>query len=395
MPVEKILHGDCLDELDKFPENHFNLVYADPPFFTQRKHKLTSRAESKEFSFDDVWAGHHDYAEYMHVRLQKIKTVLKDDGSIFVHCDKNSSHILRLVLDDVFGSNNFQSEIIWTYKRWSNSKKGLLPSHQTILFYSKSKSFKFNTVYTDYAASTNIDQILQRRTRDHQNKSVYEKDESGAQVIKGEKKGVPLSDVWNIPYLNPKAKERVGYPTQKPLLLMDQILALVTNEGDMVLDPFCGSGSMVVASSMMNRECYGIDVSLDAVELANNRLRNPIKTLSNLLKKGEKSYDSHDKRIHSFLGDLDFVPVQRNKGLDAILKKEFSSKKVYIKLQSESETISESCQLLLKATKNKGDSYRIVIQTKRDVETLLAIDLPLEVIVIRSPNIEISQVLSI
>ena len=99
-------------------------------------------------------------------------TLLKDTGSIFVHCDKNAEHIVRAVLDSVFGSKNFQSEIIWSYKRWSNAKKGLLPSHQNIYFYSKSKDFKFNRIFRSYSETTNVDQILQDRSRDKNNKSI-------------------------------------------------------------------------------------------------------------------------------------------------------------------------------------------------------------------------------
>ena len=144
---------------------------------------------------------------------------------------------MKIVLDEIFGVANFQSEIIWTYKRWSNSKKGLLNNHQSIFFYSKTKNFKFNTIYTDYSETTNVDQILQDRIRDEKGKSRYKVDENGRVVMGKAKKGVPLSDVWEIPYLNPKAKERVGYPTQKPIILLEQIIKLVTDENDVVLDP--------------------------------------------------------------------------------------------------------------------------------------------------------------
>ena len=104
------------------------------------------------------------------------------------------------MLDDIFDEDNFQSEIIWSYRRWSNSKKGLLPAHQTILFYSKSKDFKFNKIYTEYSESTNVDQILQLRSRNRQGKSAYARDKQGAVIINANKKGVPLNDVWDIPY---------------------------------------------------------------------------------------------------------------------------------------------------------------------------------------------------
>lgn len=119
-----------------------------------------------EYSFADSWENMNEYIEYIKVRLQECKRVLKKTGSIFVHCDRNASHYLKIVLDEIFGVANFQSEIIWTYKRWSNSKKGLLNNHQSIFFYSKTKNFKFNTIYTDYSETTNVDQILQDRIRD-------------------------------------------------------------------------------------------------------------------------------------------------------------------------------------------------------------------------------------
>ena len=101
-----------------------------------------------------------------------------------------------------------------------------MPSHQTILFYSQSEAFKFNTVITSYSESTNIDQILQKRVRDERGKAIYARDQAGDPVTNGGKRGVPLGDVWEIPYLNPKARERVGYPTQKPVLLIERIIEM-------------------------------------------------------------------------------------------------------------------------------------------------------------------------
>ena len=212
--ISKLLLGDCLTEMGSIDKGSIDLIYLDPPFFTERKHTLKTRDRTREFSFDDIWGSDLSYGEFLYERIKLMKELLKESGSIFIHCDKSGEHIIRAILDNVFGSENFQSEIIWSYKRWSNSRKGLMPGHQNIYFYSRSKKFKFNTIYTSYSETTNIDQILQNRTRDEHNKSIYEIDESGKFIHGKEKKGVPLSDVWEIPYLNPKAKERVGYPTQ-------------------------------------------------------------------------------------------------------------------------------------------------------------------------------------
>ena len=282
------------------------------------------------------------------------------------HCDKNGEHIIRAILDHVFGENNFQSEIIWSYKRWSNSKKGLLPNHQNIYFYSKSKNFKFNTIYKPYSETTNIDQILQRRARDENNKTIYERDYSGEVKNGDKKKGVPLSDVWDIPYLNPKAKERVGYPTQKPLLLLEQIIELVTSEEDIVLDPFCGSGTTCVAAMLLNRNYIGIDESLDAVELSKERLANPIKTESNLLKKGRESYLNADADALSYLQDINFNPVQRNKGIDAILVEQFEGSPILVRVQKKGESLEQAASFLSKAMKTRKSKKSFLIKTSNN-----------------------------
>ena len=235
-----------------------DLIYLDPPFFTQKVQKLGK--DNRFFEFNDVWKSRDDYLSYMKERLILMKNVLKDTGSIFLHCDDSASSYLKLMMDEIFGEKNFRSEIVWTFKRWSNSKKGLLANHQTIFFYSKSDKYKFNTIYCDYSPTTNLDQILQQRERIN-GKSVYKTDKNGEVIQADEKKGVPLSDVWDIPFLNPKAKERTGYPTQKPIELLERIIKISTDEDDLVLDPFMGSGTTLVAAKLLNRKFIGIDKS--------------------------------------------------------------------------------------------------------------------------------------
>jgi len=203
-----------------------------------------------------------------------------------LHCDKTALHHLILILDEVFGIQNFKNEIIWHYKRWSSTKTALQSNHQTILFYSKSKLNKFNTLYTEYSPTTNIDQILQERKRNEHGSVVYKKNDDGTIVMAKEKKGVPLGDVWEMPYLNPKASGRVGYPTQKPILLLEQIIKIGTDENDIVFEPFCGSGTSLVVSKLLNRKYIGVDIFEEVCLLANMRLKNPIKTKSFLLEKG-------------------------------------------------------------------------------------------------------------
>lgn len=364
METNKIYHGNCVEKLKEIEANKVDLIYFDPPFFTQRKHSLTNKDNSKTYEFDDKYNSIQEYLELVENVLLESKRVLKNTGSVFLHCDKTASHNIRVVMDKVFGRENFQSEIIWSYKRWSNAKKGLLNAHQVIFFYSKTQDFKFNTLYTDYSATTNLDQILQDRERNENGKSVYKKDENGNVILGKEKKGVPLSDVWEIPYLNPKAKERTGYPTQKPVLLLNQILNIVTDEGDLVVDPFCGSGTTCVSAKSLKRQFIGIDISKDAVELANSRLEEMVISESNLLNKGTSEYQEKTEKELAILQNINAFPVQRNSGIDGFLKDHFEGIPVPVKIQGEYETIEDAIEKLEKASFGKDYKMKILIQTR-------------------------------
>jgi len=364
METNKIYHGNCVEKLKEIEANKVDLIYFDPPFFTQRKHSLKNKDNSKTYEFDDKYNSIEEYLELVENVLVQSKRVLKNTGSVFLHCDKTASHNIRAVMDKVFGRENFQSEIIWSYKRWSNAKKGLLNAHQVIFFYSKTQDFKFNTLYTDYSATTNLDQILQDRERDENGKSVYKKDENGNVILGKEKKGVPLSDVWEIPYLNPKAKERTGYPTQKPVLLLNQILNIVTDEGDLVVDPFCGSGTTCVSAKSLKRQFIGIDISQDAVELAYSRLEEMVISESNLLNKGTNEYQEKTEKELAILQNINAFPVQRNSGIDGFLKDHFEGMPVPVKIQGEYETVEDAIEKLEKASYGKDYKMKILIQTR-------------------------------
>lgn len=354
-----VINKDCLEAMKEFKSNYIDMIYLDPPFFTQREQKL-SDSNGKEYSFADSWKSREEYLDYMEIRLIEMRRILKPEGNIFLHCDTSASHYLRVLLDKVFGDKNFRSEIIWSYKRWSNSQRGLIPNHQTILYYSKTGDYKFHTIFKDYSPTTNIDQILQERERNG-GKSVYKKDKNGDVVSAKAKKGVPLSDVWEIPFLNPKAKERTGYPTQKPIELLEQIITISTDEGDLILDPFCGSGTTLVSAKLMNRNYIGMDISKEAVELSKSRLEEPVKSSSILLKKGVDAYKTKTEKELAILKQFDCDIVQRNKGMDAILKKYYLDAPVAIKIKKENESITEAIRLLTAAGKKKKCSFTILI----------------------------------
>jgi len=362
--------GDCLEIMSSLATETIDLIYLDPPFFTQKVQKLTTRDNSKEFSFTDIWHSDEIYAKFIYDRLIEMYRLLRDTGSIFVHCDRNSNHIMRFILDKIFGETNFCAEIIWSYKRWSNAKKGLLPAHQTIYFYSKTERFTFNPIYTDYSAATNVDQILQKRQRNAQGKVIYATDATGKILFDGEKRGVPLSDVWEIPFLNPKAKERVGYPTQKPLLLLERIIEIASLPYDVVLDPFCGSGTTLVAAKLLGRKAIGIDSSADAIDLTQQRLENPIKTKSLLLEEGRQNYLHSEPKVLAILSGLDIVPVPRNKAIDACLKTGYLGKPLPIRIQRSHENLEEVAMLLSKAAKKMDALRAILVKTQENTSLL-------------------------
>lgn len=379
---------DCLDGLATLPPCVADLVYLDPPFFTGRSHSNTTRSGSKRYAFSDVWSEAGSYAEFIHTRVSEIHRVLKNTGSIFFHCDHNATHIARLILDDIFGRENFQSEIIWHYKRWSNSKKGLLQQHQTILFYSKTSEFKWNEKRKNYSPTTNLDQILQQRARDDRGKAVYKRDAAGDVVFGSEKKGVPLGDVWEIPFLNPKAKERTGYPTQKPLELLDQIVELVTDSGDLVIDPFAGSGTTLVSASTLGRRYLGFDVSADAVALAKSRIDDPVRSSSMLLQKGAAAYVKDDPWVDGHLLGFDYDRVHRNAGIDGILRSSLNGQAVCVRVQRQGETLLEAAAAANRAAKKKPGCLFALIQTEDGFFDLKADGL----MVLPSPALQLARV---
>lgn len=384
----KIMTGDCLEALRGLQPNSVDMIYLDPPFFTNRRHTLSSKDGGRIFSFDDVWGSQEEYSKFLVDRLHECKRVLKETGSLFFHGDHNNTHIAKHLLDGVFGSNSFRSEIIWYYKRWSNAKKGLLQQHQNILFYSKTNSFKWNQILTEYSATTNIDQIMQVRARNALGKASYAQDEDGEIIYAKEKRGVPLGDVWEIPFLNPKARERTGYPTQKPLLLLERIIEVSTEIGDTVLDPFCGSGTTLVACSLLNRKYIGVDISPDAVSLATERIANPVRTESNLLKKGVESYVTNDPWVDRHLAGLDYTRVQRNSGIDALLRNQVDGRACFVRVQRENETVSEAISALRRSAENKGDAAFLVVKTSSDASVMAITD----VYVVKSVASQIAEI---
>jgi site-specific DNA-methyltransferase (adenine-specific) len=200
--------------------------------------------------------------------------------------------------------------------------------------------------------------------------------------------------VWDIPLLNPKAKERTGYPTQKPILLLERVIKLVTCPGDLVVDPFCGSGTTLVAAQLTGRRAIGIDSSLEAVGLARERLANPEMTASPLLEAGRESYRAVDDGALALMEGLDCIPVQRNNGMDAILATYFHGRPVPVRVQRNHESVSEAAAALARAGRTKHAELMVLVVTHRGGELPFGGALPAGVTTVDSPALQVRDVMA-
>ena len=231
---------------------------------------------------------------YMAIRLLEIHRVLRDTGSVYPHCDPTMSHYLKLLLDCVFGEKQFRNEIVWGYK-WGghNTKRMFARKHDIILFYSRSDRYIFN--YED--------------CKEYDSKSGWKNNDEGRL----------LKDWWwDIPSINTQAKERTGYPTQKPLPLLGRIIKASSCEGDRVLDPFCGCATTCVAAEQLGRQWVGIDVSVKAYELVQQRLRKEVANLEHIFDSRKGLHFSTDPPKRTDIGADDaeekkYVYIMSNK----------------------------------------------------------------------------------
>ena len=317
--IRALYRGDCLNILEEQIETEsVDLVYLDPPFNSKSDYNLPFKVKDKTHKavevFKDTWAwqdtpddsglSDNDRLEALHrhpklreiaflidfarqsdtpqnsmgsyilsmaLRLQAIHNILKPTGSLYLHCDPTASHYLKLVMDSIFGKPHFQNEIIWCYERGSRSKSQFGRKHDVILFYSKTKNYVFDS-----------DAVRVERRKTHMK---VETDSEGRtwQVKKDAKSGkvyrystdvgVLCLDWWTgIQQLNRNEKERLGYPTQKPLALLERIIKASSNPDDVVLDPFCGCGTAVHAAESLGRQWIGVDISRFSVSLINERI---------------------------------------------------------------------------------------------------------------------------
>jgi len=249
-----IIQGNNLEWLNWIPNNSIDLCYIDPPFFTNKDY-----GEFKD-KFKDI----KDYIFWMRSRIELIHKKLKQTGSIFLHCDWHASHRLRCLLDYVFGTKNFVNEIIWSYQRWTASSKSFQKTHDSILFYCRS-NFR-------YYFKPQMESYSDKSAHKAKRHTIVKAGKLSQNYTKNIVREKLMRDVWELSILNSQAKERIGYPTQKPESLIKRIVECASNPGDMVLDCFVGCGTTAKVCGDLNRKFIVGDVSSKAIEITNKRL---------------------------------------------------------------------------------------------------------------------------
>jgi DNA modification methylase len=324
--------GDNLEQLAKLPDKCIDLIYIDPPFNSNRNYEVFWGETKEKRSFEDRHESTQAYIDYMRPRCQQLARVLKPTGSFYYHCDWHASHYVKVMLDQIFGESGFRNEIIWKRtSAHSNAKQGTKEygrTHDVLFFYCNGREWTFNTQYVAYSAEYTqshyryVEEGTGRRYRkgdltankgggdteyewtcpdgrkvkpysgrfwayskakmkefEDQGRLVYTS--SGMPEYKrylDEMPGQALGDLWDdIDALNSQAQERLGYPTQKPLSLLERIIQVHSNSNDIVLDAFCGCGTALVAAQNLGRQWIGIDISPTACRVMAKRLRDVCK----------------------------------------------------------------------------------------------------------------------
>ncbi len=261
-----IYRDDNLRRLSQFPAESVDLIYLDPPFFSNRNYEVIWGDEAEVRSFEDRWQGGIQvYVNWMRERVMELHRILKPTGSFYLHCDWHAAHALKVMLDDVFGENRFQNEIIWWYRGGGVSPRRWGRRHDNIFFYTKGKDWTFNVDPVRTAYSAESTERLKYKAKSFRGAKTYDAYEPNPL-------GKHPDDVWDLQPIMPSAKERLGYPTQKPERLLQRIVLASSNKGDIVLDPFAGCGTTLVAAHQLDRQWIGIDISPTAVDLMKRRM---------------------------------------------------------------------------------------------------------------------------
>jgi DNA modification methylase len=333
--------GDCLDQLQKLPSECVDLIYIDPPFNSNRNYEVFWGETKEKRAFEDRHASTQAYIDFMRPRCVELARVLKKTGSFYYHCDWHASHYVKVMLDQIFGEDNFQNEVVWKRTSAHGSANRYGPVHDVIFFYTASDQYTWNKQFQPYDPDyletffeqvdpdgrrwkrmdltgdgirygesgqpwRNIDVTAKGRhwavpgdaceqlklrddltvqerldALDAAGLIHWPKKEDGMPRLKqyaDQMPGVPLQTVWtDIKPIHNLSRERLGYPTQKPLPLLERIIKASSNKNDIVLDAFCGCGTALVAAQTLGRQWIGIDVSPTSCRVMAKRLRDVCK----------------------------------------------------------------------------------------------------------------------
>jgi DNA modification methylase len=265
-PIE-VIEGDNLEVMRGLIDTRglageVALAYLDPPFGTGRDFG----------AYDDRWAeGRKGLVDSLRPRLETLHALLADDGSILVHLDHRVAHVVAALLDDLFGPGDrdrkggagFRNEIIWTYGLGGSSSRFYPRKHDTILWYTKGDRWTFDPPKIPARS---------QRMKGKQKKQLDVLVGPPSLDALDDPHAMLPADVWDVPAINNMARERTGYPTQKPLVLLQRLVAAHSRPGELVVDPYCGSGTTLVAAKELGRRALGIDASGEAIRVARERL---------------------------------------------------------------------------------------------------------------------------
>jgi adenine-specific DNA-methyltransferase len=244
LPANRLIWGDNLHVMRQLPSESIDLIYIDPPFFSGRQYNIIFGDQNEVRSFTDIWeGGMPGYLIWLNARLYEMKRLLKKTGSIYVHCDWHASHYIKVEMDKIFGYENFLNEVVWCYGLGGSSNRYWPRKHDVILWYSKVKDGHF--FEPDLVPATSM-------------------------RMAGQLKKAP--DYWDIPTINNMAKERIGYPTQKPEALLERIIKSSCPPGGVVGDFFCGGGTTPAVAQRLGRRWIACDQSRVAVAVTADRL---------------------------------------------------------------------------------------------------------------------------
>ncbi len=254
MSANRLVLGDNLVLMKQLESESIDLIYFDPPFYSGKHYNSDGKR-----AFSDVWKnGLEEYLKWLNSRLIEAKRLLKPSGSLYVHLDWHAVHYVKVEMDKIFGYDNFVNEIIWSYRTGGVTKRYFGRKHDTILLYQVSDKRKFNVI---------PEKSVQSHHYGYKNVPYYIDEETGKQYRYAQPR-----DVWEIT-LGTGTNERNGYPTQKPEGLLEKIILASSDEGDLVADFCCGSGTTPAVAQRLNRRFLACDHSPQALQITQNRLK--------------------------------------------------------------------------------------------------------------------------